>query len=356
MPPELLLVPAAGAASWLLTGAVRRYALARALMDVPNERSSHTVPTPRGGGLAIAVVFLAGVAAAGLAGVVPPRVAAAMLGGGILVGGVGLVDDHRSISARTRLVVHFLAAAWTLGWLGGLPSLRVGPGAVPLGLAGSLLAALGLVWFVNMYNFMDGIDGIAGSEAVTAGLAGGALLLAGGSPGLAALAFLLAGASGGFLAWNWQPARIFMGDVGSGFLGFCFAALALASERAGALPLLGWVLLLGVFLFDATATLCRRALRGERWYDAHRSHAYQRAVQGGWRPASVTGAVIAVNLLLGLLAWAAAAEPRRLLPALLAGIVVLGAVYLLVERSRPMYPPRPGATRPGEGSCSTSRS
>jgi len=253
-------------------------------------------------------------------------------------------------------VVHFLAAAWALYWLGGLPSLRVGAGAVELGPAGTVLAALGLVWFVNMYNFMDGIDGIAGSEAVTAGLAGGALLLALGSPGLATLSLLLAAASAGFLAWNWQPARIFMGDVGSGFLGFCFAALALASERAGALPLLGWVLLLGVFLFDATATLGRRVVRGEKWYDAHRSHAYQRAVQGGWRAAAVTGAVIAINLVLGALAWAAAAEPRRLLPALLGGAALVGAVYLLVERTRPMYPPRAGAAPPRGGSCSMSRS
>ncbi|HEV2146723.1 MAG TPA: glycosyltransferase family 4 protein [Longimicrobiaceae bacterium] len=356
MLPELLLVPAAAATSWALTAAVRKYALARSVLDVPNQRSSHTVPTPRGGGMAIVVAFLAGVALAGLAGWVAPWVSAALLGGGVLVAGIGLVDDHRSVSARARLAVHFLAAAWALYWLGGLPSLGVGSGTVQLGIAGTLLAALGVVWFVNMYNFMDGIDGIAGSEAVTVGLAGGGLLLAAGSPGLATLSFLLAAAAAGFLVWNWQPARIFMGDVGSGFLGFCFAVLALASERAGAVPLLAWVLLLGVFLFDATLTLGRRVLQGERWYDAHRSHAYQRAVQHGWGAAAVTCGVIALNIVLGALAWLAVVEPGWLPPALLAGVVVLGAAYLLVERARPMYPTREGVPGPKSERCSTPRS
>ncbi|HEX6751193.1 MAG TPA: hypothetical protein VF092_28140, partial [Longimicrobium sp.] len=179
-------------------------------------------------------------------------------------------------------------------------------------------------------------------EAVSAGVAAAGLLYLLGAPGLAAAALLLAAASAGFLAWNWQPARIFMGDVGSGTVGYLFAVLALASEKARALPLLAWVILLGVFVFDATATLVRRLLRGERVYEAHRSHAYQRATQAGFSHAQVSGRVIVLNLLLAVLAGAAAVEPRLLLPAFAAALLLTVVVYRAVERRRPFpAPPQP---------------
>ncbi|HEU0298440.1 MAG TPA: glycosyltransferase family 4 protein [Longimicrobium sp.] len=330
-----IVAAAALAAGWLGTGLVRRYALEK-LMDVPNERSSHDVPTPRGGGMAIVLTALAAVAALAWLHVLPVRAAAALGGGGLIVAAIGWKDDHGGVGAPARALVHFAAAAWAAGWLGGLPSVSLGREALYLGPFGAVLAVVGIVWMTNLYNFMDGIDGIAGGEAVTAGTIGGALLLAAGEPGLAAAAFALAGASAGFLIWNWAPARIFMGDVGSGFLGFAFATLAVASERAGAVPLLAWVLLLGVFVFDATATLLRRARAGERWHQAHRSHAYQRAVQAGLPHARVSGAVIAINLVLGALAAAAWRRPEWLAPAFAAGVVLLAALYLRVERLNPM--------------------
>lgn len=328
-------LPAAVAAA-LLTGTVRRYALARSILDHPNERSSHAVPTPRGGGLAIAAACLGGIAAATAAGVVPAGAAAALLGGGVLVAGIGWVDDHRHVPAPVRAAVHLTAAAWAVHWLGGLPALRLGTVTLELGWAGALLAAVGIVWCVNLFNFMDGIDGIAGGEALSVGLAGGALLLWQGAHGLAAAAWLVAAAGGGFLVWNWAPARIFMGDVGSGLLGYLFAVLALASERAEAVPLLAWLLLGGVFIFDATATLVRRMGRGERWHQAHRSHAYQRLVRGGWSHARTAGAVLGVNAVLALLAAAAVARPSLLLPAVGAGLALLAAAYGAVERKEPM--------------------
>lgn len=320
------------AAAWLLTGAVRRYALARAVLDVPNHRSAHTVPTPRGGGLAIGCVALLGIAALGALGALPAGTAAALVGGGALVAGVGWIDDHRGVGAELRIVVHFLAAGWALAWLGGVPEVSLGTATLPLGPAGWVLGAVGIVWLTNLYNFMDGIDGIAAGEAVVVGGAGGVLLLLAEDAGLAGVALLLAAASGGFLLWNWAPARIFMGDVGSGLLGYLFAVLALASENAGALPLLGWVLLLGVFVLDATLTLVRRVARGERWYDAHASHAYQRAVRSGWTHARVTGTVLLLDLLLALLALLALLRPAALPGAVGCGLLVLGAAYLAVER------------------------
>lgn len=343
-------IVAAALASWALTGAVRRYAEAR-LMDLPNARSSHAVPTPRGGGLAIALVALAGIALLGAVGVLPWRTAGALAGGGALIAGIGWVDDHQHVAAPVRAGVHLLAAAWALWLLGGLPGVTLGAVELRLGMAGSVLGALGIFWILNLYNFMDGIDGLAGGEAVTVGVFGGALLLAAGSPGLAAAAFVVAAAGAGFLAWNWHPARIFMGDVGSGMLGYLFAVLAVASERAGAVPLVAWMILLGVFVVDATVTLLRRALRGEKVYAAHRSHAYQRAVQAGWSHARVSGAVLAVNVVLaGLAAWGSL-HPRFLVAAAAAGLALLAALYLAVERANPFPPTAPPAPAPRSSSA-----
>lgn len=324
------------AAAWALTWAVRHYALARDVLDHPNERSSHDVPTPRGGGVAIVVAAVAAEAALAAAGWLPREAALALAGGGVAVAAIGWLDDHGGVSAKARAAVHFAAAAWALGWLGGLPALRYGSGSVPLGIIGTVLAAFGIVWSTNLYNFMDGIDGIAGAEAVTCGLFGGLLLLATGERGLAAAAFAVAAASAGFLAWNWHPARIFMGDAGSCFLGFTFAVLAVASERAGAVPLLAWMVLLGVFVFDATATLVRRFRRGERWHEAHRSHAYQRAAPTREHHPRVSGAVAGVNAVLAALAAAGTLRPGLLLPVLAAALLLLGALYRAVERRRPM--------------------
>jgi Fuc2NAc and GlcNAc transferase len=336
----LLAVAGAAVLSWLLTAAVRRYALTR-LLDVPNRRSAHKVPTARGGGLAIALVVLGGVAAAHAAGAVPFRTAAALVGGGVMIAGVGWVDDHGGLPARLRALVHFAAAAWALFWLGGMPRLELGVGAAHLGPAGAVLAALGIVWVTNLYNFMDGIDGIAGGQAVVVGVAGGALLWAAGAPALALAALLVAGASAGFLLWNWQPARIFMGDVGSGAIGYAFGVLALASENAGAVPALVWLLLLGVFVVDATVTLLRRMARREPFLHAHRSHAYQRAVQGGSTHARVASAVLLIDLVLALLAAAAVLRPAWTGAAWAVGAALLLLVYLRVERLVPMRPPRP---------------
>ncbi|MFL5382949.1 MAG: MraY family glycosyltransferase [Longimicrobiaceae bacterium] len=340
-------IAAAFAVAWALTGAARRYAVRRNVLDHPNERSSHTVPTPRGGGVAIVMVAVAAEVALWAIGWLSREAVLALAGGGVAVAAIGGLDDHRGVSAKARAAVHFAAAAWALGWLGGVPALRVGAGSVPLGVVGTVLAAFGIVWSTNLYNFMDGIDGIAGAEAVTCAVAGGVLLLLTGERGLAAAAFAVAAASAGFLAWNWHPARIFMGDAGSYFLGFTFAVLAVASERAGAVPLLAWMVLLGVFVFDATATLVRRARRGERWHEAHRSHAYQRAAPTRADHARVSGAVAGVNVMLASLAALGALRPAWLLPAVGAAALALAAIYVTVERHRPMYARRGGPDLPG---------
>jgi Fuc2NAc and GlcNAc transferase len=295
MPVWLLMVVAL---SYGLTFALRRYALARSLMDVPNARSSHTVPTPRGGGVAIVLVFLAAISVQALTGALETRLWLALLGSGALVAVVGFLDDHNHIAARWRLLGHFAASAWALLCLGGMPGVI---GAVE-GLAALwwLFGLLYLVWMLNLYNFMDGIDGIASVEAVCV-CAGICLIYAlGGDAPLMVLPALLDAAVLGFLLWNWPPAKIFMGDAGSGFLGLTLAVLSVQAAWVKTEYFWAWVILLGVFIVDATFTLLRRLLRGDKVYQAHRSHAYQYAsrVYGRHLPVTVATAMITLGWLL----------------------------------------------------------
>lgn len=285
------------AASCLLTGFLRRYALAKNLIDTPNERSSHSIPTPRGGGVAIVLTFLAALAVLNRLDVLPAATCLALWGAGCAVAVTGFIDDHQHIAARWRLLVHFGAAIWGLYWLGGFAALSVFGYTLDLGWLGSVLAALYIVWLLNLYNFMDGIDGLAGIEAITTCCA--AALLAGllvpdSSAWLPPV--LLASCVSGFVFWNFPPARIFMGDAGSGFLGVILALLSIHAAWLDPQLLWVWLILLGVFIVDATVTLCRRILRGEKFYEAHRNHAYQYASRclGGHRP--VTLAIGAINL------------------------------------------------------------
>jgi glycosyltransferase WbpL len=294
----LLICVSALAASALLTLLARRLASGSGLLDMPNPRSSHGVPTPRGGGVAIATVTTAGLLILALSGAVQWQLLWSLTGGGLAVALVGAADDRRSLSATIRLAVHFGAALWALVWLGGLPPLRVGDHLVALGWAGYLLGACGIVWALNLFNFMDGIDGIAASEAIFIALAA-ALLNAslGADTGVALAALLFAAACGGFLLWNWPPASIFLGDVGSGYLGYVIVVLAVAATRDNPVALWVWLILGGAFFSDATVTLARRVLRKERLQEAHRSHAYQRLARRWGSHGRVTLAFLAVNVL-----------------------------------------------------------
>jgi Fuc2NAc and GlcNAc transferase len=284
-----------------------RYAVQRQLIDLPGARSSHQQPTPRGGGLAIVVVFFAGILILFAAGYVAADLFIAITGGGLLVAATSFWDDHRSLPAHVRIFVHFVAAGWALSWLGGMVPLDFGIGTWTWswGPLRQIVGIIALVWLINLYNFMDGIDGIAAVEAIFTAVAGFWLL--GGTADLCHLLALLAASCAGFLVFNWAPARIFMGDVGSCFLGFVFGVLAIASSAYQLMPIWCWVILLGVFLVDATVTLLRRMLNGARWYDSHRSHAYQHAAVLLGSHMRVTLAVLAINLL-WLLPWALVAN------------------------------------------------
>ena len=324
------------AVSWWGTGRVRQFALARALLDVPSERSSHTTPTPRGGGLAIAAVVLAGVLGAALAGWVGWKVAVALVPSGTAMAFLGWLDDRRSLPAGLRLFVHFIAASWAVSWLGPVRALSIGTASLDLGWVATPLSILGVVWLVNLFNFMDGIDGLAAAEALLVSVAAALFSWLVGDFEVAWLAALIAAGSAGFLPWNWMPARIFMGDVGSIFLGFMLGSFALLADRHGTLPALAWIVLLGAFVGDATLTLTRRVVRHERLAEAHRTHAYQRAVQSGWSHAKVTTAVMILNVTFAALVWGALAHPTWAPAAygLAVGLAVAAYVAVGVRVSR----------------------
>lgn len=281
-------------ASWALTGQVRRYALVR-LLDVPNARSAHSAPTPRGGGIAFVAIILVGLVLLAWLQLLDNGLALGIFGAGAMVAVLGFADDHGHIAARWRLVGHTLAAAWALFWLGGAPPLTLGSQEWHWGLMGLPVAMLFIVWFLNLYNFMDGIDGLAAVEALSL-CAGGALCaLVADDASLIPVLALTAAAVAGFLCWNFPQARIFMGDAGSGFLGVLLAVLALAAAHGRPDLFWSWIILAGIFVVDATFTLIRRLLRGERVYQAHRSHAYQIASRR-WGHSRVTLVVAVLNL------------------------------------------------------------
>ncbi|SEE31813.1 Fuc2NAc and GlcNAc transferase [Pseudomonas migulae] len=290
------LAPALALLSLALTAALRRYALSRSIIDIPNARSSHTIPTPRGGGVAIVVTFLLSLPVFGVLGLVPWQQLIAIGGSGAIVAVIGFMDDHGHIAARWRLLGHFAAGIWALAWLGGLAPIVFFGITLNLHWIGNCLAVVYLVWLLNLYNFMDGIDGIASVEALSAclsacllyGLSGASMLIWG--PLTMAVAVV------GFLYWNFPPARIFMGDAGSGFLGIALGVLSLQAAWVSSDLFWAWLILLGVFIVDATFTLIRRLLRGDKVYEAHRSHAYQFASRQYGKHLPVTLAVGAINL------------------------------------------------------------
>ena len=289
-----------GLLCWLATGALIPILRGRAVLDHPNERSSHSIPTPRGGGIAVIGSVLLVWLVLYEMGWIAPGIVWIALGGGLLAA-ISWIDDLGGLSPGVRLVAQ--AAAVTIGILA-LPEPRgmlEGWSRPPLYLATGAL----WIWWVNLFNFMDGIDGLAAGE--TAAIGGGLLLFAdigeGDDAAVALLAAGLVGAAIGFLVWNWSPARIFLGDVGSIPLGYIsgFLLLGLAARNYWKIALI----LPLYFLADATITLCRRLLRRERVWQPHRQHFYQRAVRDGLGHAGVVERVLAADLLLIGCAWAA---------------------------------------------------
>ncbi|MSP51303.1 MAG: glycosyltransferase family 4 protein [Alphaproteobacteria bacterium] len=325
-----LLIALAGAvgaffAVWLLTAVVLRWLRANQVFDRPNERSSHTSPTPRGGGLAVVAVIVIGWGLASLTATAPfePIVAAALAGLALL----SWLDDRYGVAVVVRLAGHAFAVGlcmWTFP-----ADLLIFQGVLEP-LADRLAAGVLWLWFVNLYNFMDGIDGITGTEtlALTSGLVACAAIGSLESFPVE-IAAICGGAALGFLVWNWPPARIFLGDVGSVPLGFLCGWLLLLLAARGL-----WVAALIMplyYLADATITLGRRLAAGEKIWQAHARHFYQHAAHRTGGHAVVVRAILAADIALVALAVVAAGMASPAI-SFFSAAVVTGALLWYLAR------------------------
>lgn len=314
--------------TWLLVPLLKR----RGVLDVPNERSSHVIPTPRGGGIGILAGFAVGLAVAnGLGTTLELDI---LLGMGVMAA-IGLADDYLGgLSAGLRLLLQILAASIVVYGSGGMELLPLpAPLDLPLGWASAPFTVFWIVSYANIYNFLDGIDGLAGLQGLIAGLAVAACAPA----ETAVMGLAMAGGCAGFLVSNWHPAKIFMGDVGSGAIGFMFGALPVtlgdglsASRMAFSISIFLWF-----FLSDGSFTIFCRLLRGEKVWQAHRSHLYQRLVRTGLSHARVSVNVGVGALLLCVPAVLAMRERSAVASWLTLLLAVAGfAVYYVFTRRR----------------------
>ena len=302
----LLLLFSVTCLSFILTHQMRAYAHRKGLIDTPNERSSHTQPTPRSGGNAIVLSFCAGliIYSLSLPEGEPPFWVWGLLGSGLSVALIGWIDDHGHIAARWRLLIHFITAAWSCYWLEAhqLPPIPIFGFEIALGWLSIPLLALYLVWMLNLYNFMDGINGIASIEVISVGFSVAVLsflvtnTLSDPHIYIGIVALLVASAIG-FIPWNFPNAKIFMGDAGSGFIGILLGSLSVQAIWLAPQLFWCWLIVLGVFIVDSTTTLICRVMNNERVHEAHRNHAYQYASRVYNSHTIVTSSIAAINLL-----------------------------------------------------------
>lgn len=321
-------------ASVVLTGLFRQYALWRNVMDIPNERSSHSVPTPRGGGIAMVLVYLLSLAyQLNITGFSNEQLA--LLVGGGVIALTGFLDDHHSLSARWRLFVQVIVSIFMVLSAGELPTVFLFGRDIHPDVIAYPLLVLTLVWMTNLYNFMDGIDGLAGIEVVSICLIISMIYwLTGFEPNDGAAVLLLAAAASGFLVWNFPPAKIFMGDVGSGFIGLLLGGLMLRDAAKEPKYLFVWLILLAVFIIDATMTLLYRIYMKERFYEAHKTHAFQYASRIMGSHKKVTLSVVCINILwLSPIAFLVAKDWIEELPGFFVAYVPLVILWAYIRQS-----------------------
>jgi len=276
--------------STLLTFLVKNLALKKSVLDIPNERSSHLIPTPRGGGLAIAITWYLGLTYCAIIDIIEIKLFWALLSGLILVC-IGILDDLYNIKPIFRILTQSLTVLIALYFLDGLQAFELGFTKFEYPILLTIFAFVGIIWFINLFNFLDGIDGYASMQAIY----------------LSFVLFyfntsnyylILVASVAGFLIWNWQPAKIFMGDVGSTLLGFNFGVFAVYEQNMDNLPIISFLALSSLFWFDATYTLFRRLLNREKLSQPHRKHAYQRIVRAGFSHKKTTLYGLGINLII----------------------------------------------------------
>ncbi|TNV18964.1 glycosyltransferase family 4 protein [Buttiauxella sp. B2] len=319
--------------SFVFTWCIRIYALKNNVIDIPNQRSSHSVPTPRGGGVAIVVAFLIGVIVLKIIGAVTLAQMLSLFIAGFVTAVVGFLDDHGHIAARWRLLMHFLAAAAGLFFLGQFPAIDLFGYQFSAGLVGMIFGLVYLAWMLNLYNFMDGINGLASMETIFFAFAS-SVVIAFSVPNAmetsqVAILSLLGCAALGFIFWNFPKAKIFMGDAGSGFLGITIGLIVLHVSLLDSKLFLAEICLLGVFIVDATTTLLRRLIAGKKVYEAHASHTYQILARkyGSHKPVTIGAFIINVVWLFPIALLISSGKVTGVVGVIIAWLPLLIAAY-----------------------------
>ena len=275
---------------------LKKYALQLNLVAIPNERSLHNKVIPRGGGVIIAIIFLAFNLVFYISGQMKTAEFLALFGGGLIMSVTGFLDDILELKASIRFLIQFLAVGWGLYWVGGIPSIAFFEGLSGLYVIANGIAVVVLVWFINAFNFMDGIDGMATSGATFFSLSVGGYFLWQGIEPYGSLMIILAACSLAFLYFNWPPAKMFLGDSGSTFFGYFFGVILIITVKNSSLSIWTWLIILAYFITDTTTTTFLRLCLVKRWYLPHRSHAYQNLARVLDNHKFVTSLITGINV------------------------------------------------------------
>jgi Fuc2NAc and GlcNAc transferase len=313
--------------SVIITFLVKIIAEKKKIIDIPNVRSSHSTPTPRGGGLAIVISWYAGITILFMNNLMDDNLFYALLSG-IILASISILDDIFSLSPKLRFVFQIISIITALYFVGLPDSINFGVFSIKSNIVLSVLIGLSFLWFINLFNFLDGIDGYASLEAIFVAL--GLFIITSNK-----LSLLLIFVTIGFLIWNWPKAKIFMGDVGSTQLGFIVFIMSLSLSNNNELQLFSWVILTSLFWMDATVTLFRRILRKEKISQPHKKHAYQRLIQGGFSHKKVDIISIVINLALISIAYASGRHQILIIPCLLLAIIIN---YVFIKVADKIYP------------------
>jgi Fuc2NAc and GlcNAc transferase len=313
--------------SYIMTFIIMRLALKHSLLDIPNERSSHEIPTPRGGGVAIVISWFIGITSFWYFEFLNDNLYFALLSG-IILAVVSLLDDIFSLPPFIRLLAQFLSSLLALFFIHDISPVSLFGLKIEAQYILFPVAVFGLVWFINLYNFLDGIDGYASLEAIAVSAA---IILFTRDP----LGLIIIFSVAGFLIWNWPKAKIFMGDIGSTQLGFILAVLGIYYHNTYQLSIFQWLMLTSLFWFDATLTIFRRWRNNEKLSVAHRKHVYQRAVAFGLSHAQITLFAFGLNVIIFSLTWLSVRNETLLLPASIIIFLILVSVVRIIDKRVP---------------------
>jgi UDP-N-acetylmuramyl pentapeptide phosphotransferase/UDP-N-acetylglucosamine-1-phosphate transferase len=313
--------------SFSLTPFIMHLALHYKILDIPNERSSHEVPTPRGGGLAIVIAWYVGISVMFFLKDIDKQLYFTLLSG-LLLAGVSIIDDLIDLKPVIRFSIQVFTAGLALCFLKGIKPISISGFEISSPLLLYPLVIIGIVWFINLFNFLDGIDGYASLEAIFISFA--MFLFTGNFICIIIIAPVM-----GFLNWNWPKARIFMGDIGSTQLGFILIVLGLFFHNEAKLPIVLWIMLSSLFWFDATITLFRRWSNKEKLTQAHRKHAYQRIVQSGFSHRKTILFSLLINSIILALVYIAKVNEDLLIVAFLVNMIMLYSIVKLIDKRIP---------------------